>query len=110
MQRSEKLAVLYHEQRRQAEHLVALHQARILLRIDPHHSVDRQPKVRQLLARIAAGSAALAGKDHHGGAGQIEQSPIGIKIGQFQLRGYTRQGNIILMAIGVPVHASLSSS
>lgn len=64
MQRSEKLAVPYHEQRRQAEHFVALHQAKILLRVDPYQPIDRQLKVRQLLARIAAGSAALACKDH----------------------------------------------
>ena len=110
MQCREERTVAHHEERRQLEDFIALHQAEILLRIDPHQPLDRQPHPREPLARIATGRTALGGKDQQRGARQVEQSPIGIKIGQFQLRGYLRPGNIILMATGVLVHASLSSS
>lgn len=100
-----KLTIAYDKQGGQVKNLVARHQTGIVAGIDPAQSMHWQAHTRQGLPRPTTAGTAHACEDQERCAVEVEQTSIGIQIGQFQLRDYTGLADINLPVVEVGTHA-----
>lgn len=100
-----KLTIAYDKQGGKMKNLVARHQTGIMPSIDPAQPIHRQAHARQDLTRPAAAGTTDACEDQQRCAVEVEQTSVGIQVGQFQLSGYTGFTDINLPVVEVGAHA-----